>query len=662
MWLLDTHTFCLEEVAHPNDVPSPGYAILSHVWIKVGRGEQSFQDIRNLTSGILSLPGVELDSSAIEGLCPKIRGFCALARRNGFRKVWIDTCCIDKTSSSEFSEAINSMYQWYARAAVCYAYLQDVPGEDDPRDTDSTFCSSEWFTRGWTLQELLAPSQVIFVSAEWQSLGTKTSFADIIQEITGIDRDVLTRERPLDSVSIARRMSWAASRRTTRVEDQAYCLMGIFGVNMPTIYGEGRQAFIRLQEEILKRSHDQSILAWDNILDDPALVQTSSDPDCILSPSVLHDGVDEEEWEQNRLLASSPLAFRDSGNVAPISPEDFADILGIPFNPPEYAVTSCGMRLRLPLLTLVSGPRTTHLGVLACRTARRPDHLVALFLVPQPRSPVCLVGRYARTTSTEEPHDVVFSRFRAFLLPVEHLRKARVTAVYVPYRLHEPSGAVQDVAPSAARRPDYLSPCAVELLPWVHARLRRAGYALRVDSAEPMIFDREHVEDRTIVLSPAQADGTEEIAVLLGLCYCQTRCCPYSKQSERGLLQPHWSLSAGISSSSARRSAYHQSGTGGVNEPPIDRTPVMKRHVRTWGNGAKMFRTASGAVTLKFELLSDVGQTTRYSLDIELQKGGDLVLSPSSDGRSLASAKGRETSEESDWNVITKEWLRRTTL
>ncbi|KAI0373733.1 hypothetical protein BV20DRAFT_1041760 [Pilatotrama ljubarskyi] len=268
MWLLDTHTFRLEEVANPSDVPSPGYAILSHVWIKVGRGEQTFQDVRRLTSGIFS---------AVEGLCPKIRGFCALARRNGFRKVWIDTCCIDKTSSSELSEAINSMYLWYARAA-------DVPGEEDPKQPGSTFRSSEWFTRGWTLQELLAPIQVIFVSAEWQSLGTKTSFADVVEEITGIDRDVLTRKRSLDSVSIARRMSWASLRRTTRVEDEAYCLMGIFGVNMPTIYGEGRQAFTRLQEEILKRSYDQSILAWDHILDDPTLLQSPSNSDCPLSP------------------------------------------------------------------------------------------------------------------------------------------------------------------------------------------------------------------------------------------------------------------------------------------------------------------------------------------------------------------------------------------
>ncbi|OJT08095.1 Vegetative incompatibility protein HET-E-1 [Trametes pubescens] len=621
MWLLDTYTGQFEHVANPQDVPNPGYAILSHVWVKVGPSEQTFQDVQRLTAAALhahiasSSTHSSPDVLAIPELCPKIRGFCALARKTGFRKVWIDTCCIDKTSSAELSEAINSMYQWYARAAICYAFLHDVPGDEDPHEPDSAFRTSEWFTRGWTLQELIAPSRVVFLSAEWFPLGTKASFADVIEEITGIDRDVLTRERALDSVSIARRMSWASRRSTTRVEDEAYALMGIFGVNIPTIYGEGRHAFVRLQEEILKRSNDQSILAWSDILDDRLLEQPSSGPDCVLSPSVVHNGVHEEEWEQNRLLASSARAFAQSGDVAPLRPEEFAAIIGAPFHPPEYTVTNSGMRMRVPLLTISVGPKTTHLAILACRTASRPDRLIALFLTPQPQSLVYLVGQYVRAAASvgDKTGETTFSRYRAITLATQHLSKSCMTTVYVPYRppQHE---LAPDLAPYGPRRADYFGPCTVELLPWVRTRIQRAGYALQRDGdygvnlAGPWSFDNEHVKDTTLVL--VGADGEKEASVHLGLCFCQTRCCAYSRQpqSER---TPQWSLSATVCATG--RSACSSSTLG-------KRGAYVKRHIRAWENGAKTYKTVSVTVTLRFALLSDVGEVTRYSLDIDVQR------------------------------------------
>ncbi|TBU37126.1 hypothetical protein BD309DRAFT_1084867 [Dichomitus squalens] len=186
-------------------------------------------------------------------LSPKIRDACRIAREAGYDYLWIDSCCINKSSSSELTESINSMYQWYGHARDCYAYLADVPPGKDPRLPWSKFHSSRWFTRGWTLQELIAPSKVKFLSNDWSLIGTKLTLVDVIEETTTIPREALLRLESLDVFSVAERLSWAARRETTRVEDRAYSLFGIFDINMPTLYGEGERAFRRLQEEILRR-------------------------------------------------------------------------------------------------------------------------------------------------------------------------------------------------------------------------------------------------------------------------------------------------------------------------------------------------------------------------------------------------------------------------
>jgi len=191
----------------------------------------------------------------------KIVRCCAKAKSEGHRYVWIDTCCIDKSSSSELSEAINSMFRWYRDPDICYYYLDDVRSSQDPAGTASEFRASLWFTRGWTLQELLAPYEVAFVGRDWQEIGTKKSMSSVVSSVTKFDERTL-RDCTWSHASIACKMSWASSRSTTRVEDRAYCLMGLFDVNMPLIYGEGQKAFYRLQLEIMKSSEDQSIFAW----------------------------------------------------------------------------------------------------------------------------------------------------------------------------------------------------------------------------------------------------------------------------------------------------------------------------------------------------------------------------------------------------------------
>ena len=194
----------------------------------------------------------------------KIRQCCIIAEEHGYKWVWNDTCCIDKTNSSEVSEAINSMFHWYSCAEICYAVLEDVntPPGSELDAPGSPFRTARWHTRGWTLQELIAPVRVLFLNKNWTILGDRVGLAPLLEEITGIRKNILTREFHFTTASVAQRMSWAANRRSTRVEDEAYCLLGLFQVSMPTIYGEGRGAFRRLQNEIMRERFDTTIFAW----------------------------------------------------------------------------------------------------------------------------------------------------------------------------------------------------------------------------------------------------------------------------------------------------------------------------------------------------------------------------------------------------------------
>ena len=331
MRLLNVRTHRVETFL---DDSIPSYAILSHTW---GEGEVTFDDIQH----------VDLSIADGKSGWAKIEYVCKEALDEGFSYVWVDTCCIDKRSSSELSEAINSMFQWYASAHICYAYLPDVESERELADLreyeyayehqqaeflSSDFARSRWFTRGWTLQELIAPAEISFFGKNWIYLGSNKSLSRGIAKITGIDLDILrsgvffTQAR-LNATPVARKMSWAAKRKTSRVEDQAYCLLGIFGVNMPMVYGEGAKAFTRLQEEIIKTSDDQSIFAWE----------------------YADDG-------NRSLLAPSPLAFVNSSRITPW-------VTGFPSGP--YSMTNKGLSITLPLFQT----QGQTYAILACRSA-----------------------------------------------------------------------------------------------------------------------------------------------------------------------------------------------------------------------------------------------------------------------------------------------------
>ncbi|KIK16414.1 hypothetical protein PISMIDRAFT_59462, partial [Pisolithus microcarpus 441] len=245
------------------------YAIVSHRW-----GEEiNYEEMIGLTK----MKRKERKEVKRRYGYQKIVKSCEQAAKDGYTWLWIDTCCIDKRSSAELSEAINSMYRWYRNAQVCYAYLNDVGESTFPtKKDDDKFSQSngwpEWFMRGWTLQELIAPKEVKFFNKGWVPIGNKRHLAPTLQVITGIPHEVLTGGMAAKSLTVAQIMSWAANRKTTRVEDRAYSLMGLFGVYMPMLYGEGEKAFRRLQLEIIRRSSDQTMLsAWD-----PRMLRTSS--------------------------------------------------------------------------------------------------------------------------------------------------------------------------------------------------------------------------------------------------------------------------------------------------------------------------------------------------------------------------------------------------
>ncbi|KAK4183889.1 hypothetical protein QBC35DRAFT_507093 [Podospora australis] len=307
MRLLETSTLRL---VSKREGEIPPYAILSHTW-GGDDDEVTYQDILELSASRFRLN----DGSKFAHRVTKKKGFAKirdsakLALSSGYNFIWIDTCCIDKTSSAELSEAINSMFRWYREATICYAYLVDVPAESEGQNISS----SRWFTRGWTLQELLAPSDVWFYDQGWGIIGSKLgpnskgladkhpeiwrrNFVDpaFLNRVTGVDTAILTRPAALEDVSVASKMKWAANRQTTRTEDVAYCLMGIFNVNMPLLYGEGTRSFMRLQEEILESTNDQTLFAW--------TVPPSKESPCL-----------------SGLLASHPSYFKDFGDIQPLS-------------------------------------------------------------------------------------------------------------------------------------------------------------------------------------------------------------------------------------------------------------------------------------------------------------------------------------------------------
>lgn len=348
MRLIHAKTLTLRELF---DTAIPDYAILSHTW---GNEEVTFADMQNG------------NGTAKEGF-NKIKLCCNQALLDGFDYVWIDTCCIDKSSSAELSESINCMYKYYKHADICYVYLQDYEANLEQLEYQQSpsfhaFARCRWFTRGWTLQELIAPTQMAFYDESWVQFGSKFSLCKQLCHITGIDEEVLSSKKSLSSVPIARKMFWASHRHTTRPEDVAYCLLGIFDVNMPLLYGEGEKAFLRLLEEIIKDSDDHSIFAW-------------KQPENSLAPRPIG------------LLPYSPICYAHSGDVIPYQ---------TPGKSSPYAVTNKGLEITLDLVdTWQYEDSDRRKALLNCWEDSKSCSRVGLWLQ-------CLEGdQYARLENTE---------------------------------------------------------------------------------------------------------------------------------------------------------------------------------------------------------------------------------------------------------------------
>ena len=320
------------------------YAILSHRWIQQ---EVDYNEIVKLAKKD------EEERTKIrrrDGYRKIIRS-CEEAKKDGYKWLWVDTCCIDKQSSAELSEAINSMYRWYENARVCYAYLHDVSGSSLPtaRNMERYPNSDgwpEWFSRGWTLQEMIAPRDLQFFNKHWHPIGNKRALSPILQNITRVPQDILKDGFASNRPCVAQIMSWAANRTTTRVEDRAYSLMGLLDVNMPMLYGEGKKAFHRLQLEIIRVSNDQSIFAWRC---NEKMVRT--------------------------ILADDPSSFKDCNEMVLMNRDEFIEYLK-PHIPAEelieddrlgtFPVTNRGIQIWLLLYPHLNSNSVFH-AVLPCR-------------------------------------------------------------------------------------------------------------------------------------------------------------------------------------------------------------------------------------------------------------------------------------------------------
>ncbi|RYP19389.1 hypothetical protein DL765_003362 [Monosporascus sp. GIB2] len=351
MRLLNTSTLELKTFHQDR----PQYAILSHTWTKDEPSFEAFVARSHFSRSIARFRKKKY---------VKVVMSCELAKESGLDWIWIDTCCIDKSSSAELTEAINSMYAWYEAAEVCFAYLRDVSDQEDPLSENSSFARSRWFTRGWTLQELIAPRLVEFYSSNWVRIGSKWEYAATIERITGIHQGVL--KDPYFSGlaspwSVSQRMSWAANRRTTRPEDLAYSLMGLFNVQMPLLYGEGAQkAFVRLQGEIAKSTNDQSLFAWGGW------------------PDSLEDIAEDALIVGGSLYAQHPSRFSLCWDIIPLRRNDGGLSWSSDFSLPNDGYLR--IKLRIAENTSRLDLRETHVAFLECVLMSDPDQVVGFFV------------------------------------------------------------------------------------------------------------------------------------------------------------------------------------------------------------------------------------------------------------------------------------------
>ncbi|KAI0541024.1 hypothetical protein GGR58DRAFT_511288 [Xylaria digitata] len=356
MRLLNVKTRQLQEFFGDN---IPPYAILSHTW---GSGEVTFQDLQHW-------------SHKRKRGYAKIKQTCRLAAKDRLNWIWIDTCCIDKSSSVELSEAINSMFEWYREADVCYIFLEDVPSPKSGKNVEEAFRKARWLTRGWTLQEFLAPNNIKLFNSSWEKIlpihfpfirnyapELPPYFHELrVNPIPGFEKSLLRYFTGIDHgnwslADVPTILSWAANRRTSRREDMAYCLLGLLNVKMPLLYGEGSDAFPRLLEEVIKKSNSHGVLAaWYGV-------------PCPFLSSI------------GRLLPESPRAYGGftkefKGTPVPGKPKSL-----------HFPLTNAGLSIELPLVVIDDQLKVV-LGLLNYQDESNPNPQIAMVLIQQSNNP-----------------------------------------------------------------------------------------------------------------------------------------------------------------------------------------------------------------------------------------------------------------------------------
>ncbi|KAI0699862.1 heterokaryon incompatibility protein-domain-containing protein [Cerioporus squamosus] len=608
MRLLDTTSGRFKIFQDPRAIR---YAILSHVWAKPDRKnrakympEQTYQEICKLEQ---ETPANE---PVLHKLSPKIQAACKIAQDHDFSYIWIDSGCIDKSSSAELSEAINSMFEWYRHANMCYAVLEDVEDYETIARAalaTSRFRNSKWFRRGWTLQELVAPHHVLFVSKGWKVIGTKAELADVVADVTLIRRDILLGELKLEDVPVAERMSWASKRETTREEDEAYCLLGIFGIQMSPIYGEGRYAFIRLQEEILRQTADPTILAWGFVaslsdhfsLPDPSSATVQVDDFGYLS--------DEPDSAKTYLLALSPSSFESHSRMITMSTQPILPNFDIYST--DFTFTAHGIRAKLPLITIYDKNKKPYrLALLGCKDQK--GRCIALLLqrrrTPGGHDRSISIGASLDSKLGQNGSGPSFVYYRLLALEEAdvqtHMEQFRLQDIYIPHRV--PPSLRSQVRDETIHHSleVYRQETEVSLAGWCHPLLKQRGFTVLPDP-ECYVPSAQILHDFALV----ERDDPQRSSIRIEVGLCRRDEC-----RQRGLLQ---------ASVKAPRTPTFEPGS-----PTSDRPQCYDFHIASWipANcvASKTFpiMTSKGDIhtlRLTFRLKSEPGKKY-YVLEIEL--------------------------------------------
>lgn len=441
------------------------------------------------------LPVSVLDDPRLSG--SKIRDACALACRDGHNLLWIESGCVDEQNLTEAGRTLASKYAWYCNAAVCYVYLPDVPHSEDPRVPGSAFRASQWFKKCGTLEDLVAPRVIKFLSQEWEAIGTKETLADVIEDITGVHRDVLTYRRPVSEVSFAEQISWGARRSTKRFEDRAYSLLGLLSITMTLRYGEGERAFRRLREKILQQNPRKPLFP-------PGHSINGSEAWCTLTTTMGVPPASECRLlnPPRSFLAPSPLAFIFSGDIYSFSPNADSRHHAIPDCPMagpflrrEYTPSPYGTKTRFCLFPLPNstvtvedmevavgtGPRW-YLALLACKRRSLQDskpHVLArlCYALPDSTESSSVTLHVGELVREYDSSDCVLGaadwRWQSLIsIPEQYLASNRLDPdmdVYIPYHHYSPCSC-----PSASRNLGTVTK--ISVYRWTKAMLHDQGY------------------------------------------------------------------------------------------------------------------------------------------------------------------------------------------